>query len=102
MPSHSETAWMHPVARPAAAARLPLVPRLMGFLAFGGLALGAFIAARDGCAERHPSEARNSSLSTLAPIMRTGQGVPPDAAGTGAECKGRTQAGRSAKLKPTP
>lgn len=102
MPSHSETAWMHPVARPAAAATPPLVPRLMGFLAFGGLALGAFIAARDGCAERQPSEARNANLSTLAPIMRTGHGAPADAAGEGTGCKGRTQAGRSAKLKPTP
>jgi len=102
MPSHSETAWTHPVARPATAAGLPLAPRLMGFLAFSGLALGAFIAARDGCAGRHPSDARSSSLSTLAPIMRTGHGAPPDAAGDGAGCKGRTQAGRSAKLKPTP
>lgn len=102
MPSHSETAWTHPVAGPTTPARLPLVPCLMGFLAFGGLALGAFIAARDGCAERCPSEARSSSLSTLAPIMRTGQGTSPDAAGEGVGCKGPTQVGRSAKLKPTP
>ena len=102
MPSHSETAWAHHVAAPPAA-RLPLAQRLMGFLAFSGLALGAFIAARDGCAERHPAQARNASLSTLAPIMRTGPATPLDIAAQGAGCKkGRSQAGRSAKLNPTP
>lgn len=76
----------------------------MGLLAFSSLALGAFIAARDGCAERYPAEARNANLSTLAPIMRTGPGKPgdTDAQGTGCKKKGRTQAGRSAKLNPTP
>ena len=103
MPSHSETAWMQrPVARPATAARRPLLPRLTGFLVFGGLVLGALIAVRDGCAERQPSEAGSSSLSTLAPIMRPGRGAPPDAAAKGTGCKNRTQSGRSAKLKPTP
>ncbi|MDQ0014008.1 hypothetical protein J2W23_002399 [Variovorax boronicumulans] len=94
MPSHSETAWMHPVATPSTGG-LPLVQRLMGLLAFSGLALGACIAARGGCGERLPAEGRNASLSTLAPIMRTGPATPRDAA-----C--RAQAGRSAKLKPTP
>ena len=94
MPSHSETAWVHPVATPSVDV-LPLVQRLMGLLAFSGLALGVLIAARGGCSERHPAEGRNASLSTLAPIMRTGPATPLDAA-----C--RAQAGRSAKLKPTP
>jgi len=94
MPSHSETAWMHPVATPSTGG-VPLVQRLMGLLAFSGLALGACIAARGGCGERLPAEGRNASLSTLAPIMRTGPATPRDAA-----C--RAQAGRSAKLKPTP
>lgn len=94
MPSHSETAWMHPVATPSTGG-LPLVQRLMGLLAFSGLALGACIAARGGCGERLPAEGRNASLSTLAPIMRTGPATPRDAA-----C--RAQAGRSEKLKPTP
>ena len=66
--------------------------RLMGLLAFGGLALGACIAARGGCSERHPAEGCNA---TLAPIMRTESTTTFDAA-----C--RAQAGRSAKLKPTP
>ena len=69
--------------------------RLLGLLAFSGLALGACIAARGGCGERHPAEGRSASLSTLAPIMRTGPATQHDAA-----C--RAQAGRSAKLKPTP
>ncbi|MDQ0033593.1 hypothetical protein J2W30_001340 [Variovorax boronicumulans] len=94
MPSHSETAWVHPVATPSTGG-LPPMQRLMGLLAFGGLALGACIAARGGCSERHPAEGRSASLSTLAPIMRTGPATPRDAV-----C--RAQAGRSAKLKPTP
>jgi len=94
MPSHSETAWMHLVATPSTGG-LPLVQRLMGLLAFSGLALGACIAARGGCGERLPAEGRNASLSTLAPIMRTGPATPRDV-----PC--RAQAGRSAKLKPTP
>jgi hypothetical protein len=102
MPSHSETAWMHSMAT-TPAGRLPLVQRLMGLLAFGGLALGAFIAARDGCADRHQAEVRRatiSSRSTLAPIMRTGPATPLDAVQRDTAC--RVQAGRSAKLKPTP
>jgi hypothetical protein len=94
MPSHSETAWVHPVATPSTGGLPPMQP-LMGLLAFSGLALGACIAARGGCGERHPAEGRSASLSTLAPIMRTGSATPRDAA-----C--RAQAGRSAKLKPTP
>ncbi|MCR6477762.1 hypothetical protein NU688_16490 [Variovorax sp. ZS18.2.2] len=104
MPSHSETAWLHPVEAPPPAGGLSLVQRLVGLLAFSGLALGAFIAAREGgCVERHPAGARHrspSSLSTLAPIMRTGPATPLDAVRRDAAC--RAQAGRSAKLKPTP
>lgn len=91
------------MATPRAASAL-LAQRLTGFLAFSGLVLGVVIAARDGCggsAERHRTETRNSSLSTLAPIMGTGRGAPRDTARSGA-CKGRFQPGRSAKLNPTP
>lgn len=100
MPSHSETTWLHPMAT-APAGGLPLVQRLMGLLAFGGLALGVFIAAREGgCTERHAAAARNASRSTLAPIMRTGPATLLDAVRHDTAC--RAQAGRSAKLKPTP
>ena len=89
------------MATPRAVSAL-LAQRLTGFLAFSGLVLGVVIAARDGCgAERHRTETRNSSLSTLAPIMGTGRGTPRDTARSSA-CKGRFQAGRSAKLNPTP
>ena len=91
MPSHSETAWVLPVAARSASGLAP-VQRFVGLLAFSGLALGVLIAARGGCGERHPAEGRNA---TVAPIMRTESATPFDAA-----C--RAQAGRSAKLKPTP
>ncbi|MDH6166519.1 hypothetical protein M2282_001666 [Variovorax boronicumulans] len=94
MPFHSETAWVHPVATPSTTG-LRLMQRLLGLLAFSGLALGACIAARGGCGERHHAEGRSASLSTLAPIMRTGPATQRDTA-----C--RAQPGRSAKLKPTP
>lgn len=61
--------------------------RLMGLLAFGGLSLGIFVAARYAGPERHGDPTRNAGLSTLAPIMDTGR---------------PRQAVRSAKLKPTP
>ncbi|SFQ02439.1 hypothetical protein SAMN03159339_5151 [Variovorax sp. 770b2] len=86
MPSHSETAWLHPVATPSAGV-LPLARRLVGLLAFSGLALGILIAARGGCGERHPAEERNAGLSTLAPIMRTGPVAPLDAVRRDTACR---------------
>jgi hypothetical protein len=101
MPSRGNTYWGDRMATPRAVSAL-LAQRITGFLAFSGLVLGVVIAARDGCgAERHRTETRNSSLSTLAPIMGTGQGASRDTARSGV-CKGRFQAGRSAKLNPTP
>jgi hypothetical protein len=102
MPIRGNTCWSDRMATPRAVSAL-LAQRLTGFLAFSGLVLGVVIAARDGCggAERHRTETRNSSLSTLAPIMGTGHGTPRDTARSGA-CKGRFQPGRSAKLNPTP
>jgi len=98
MPFQRETAWVRPVAAPPVGSLSPM-QRLVGLLAFSGLVLGAVIAAReDECAERRAAGARHataSSLSTLAPIMRTGPATPLDAA-----C--RAQVGRSEKLKPTP
>jgi hypothetical protein len=106
-----------------------LVQRLAGCLAFGGLALSAFIAGRDECPERVHAQARRANLSTLAPIMGSGPGartVPVDSGRTAAgdlfspaapaapdapvagsiacryQARPTAQAGRSAKLKPTP
>ncbi|WP_241027059.1 hypothetical protein [Variovorax sp. RKNM96] len=104
MPSHSETAWVHPVATPSSTGGLPPIQRLVGLLAFSSLALGVLVAVREsGCVDRHAAGRRNASalsLSTLAPIMRTGPATPLDAVQHDTAC--RAQAGRSAKLKPTP
>ncbi len=101
MPIRGNSYWSDRIATPRAVSAL-LAQRITGFLAFSGLVLGVVIAARDGCgAERHRTETRNSSLSTLAPIMGTDHGTPRDTARSGA-CKARFQAGRSAKLNPTP
>lgn len=90
-----------------------MAQRLAGFLAFCGLALGAFIAGRDECPERtHAQQARGRpNLSTLAPIMGANDGMPgtppavPSRMGAAAclhQARPPHQAGRSAKLKPTP
>jgi len=106
-----------------------LMQRLAGCLAFGGLAISAFIAGRDECPERVHTQARRPNLSTLAPIMGNGpgaRGAPADSGRTAAgdlfspavpatpdapvagstACRYQAgpaaQAGRSAKLKPTP
>lgn len=87
-----------------------MAQRLAGFLAFCGLALGAFIAGRDECTERtHAQQARGrANLSTLAPIMGANNGMPPalpsrmGAAACLHQAGPSPQAGRSAKLKPTP
>ncbi|MGJ7529609.1 hypothetical protein [Variovorax sp. GB1P17] len=105
-----------------------LAQRVAGYLAFFGLALSAFIAGRDECPERVHAQVRRAqaNLSTLAPIMGSGpgaQGVPADSGRTKAgdlfsppapaapragslACLYQpgtpAQAGRSAKLKPTP
>lgn len=106
-----------------------MAQRLAGFLAFCGLALSAYIAGRDECPERtHAQQARGrANLSTLAPIMGTHrdmQGTPLGNARTQAgdlfspaapavssrigstaclyQAGTPPQAGRSAKLKPTP
>ena len=44
------------------------LPRIAGLLAFGALAFGIFVAARDTCTRREPAAGGSYSRSTLAPI----------------------------------